>query len=100
MRMSPLRQAEPDSVLEIIHMGVSVQMKGFCEDKEACRHVQLLQYFGERLASGDCKDRCDNCLRKAGLKHDPDWPEQVGALCCETSKGLLAETLGMTYLHA
>lgn len=52
-------------------------MKGFCEDKDTCRHVQLLQYFGEQLSSGPCKDRCDNCRRRAGQKHDPDWPEQV-----------------------
>ena len=52
-------------------------MKGFCEDQETCRHVQLLRYFGETLASGDCKNKCENCLRKAGQKHDPDWPELV-----------------------
>ncbi len=56
-----------------------MQMKGFCEDRETCRHVQLLRYFGEVLSSGACKNTCDNCLRKAGQKHDPDWPELVKA---------------------
>ena len=54
-----------------------MQMKGFCEDQETCRHVQLLKYFGETLSSGACQKKCDNCLRKAGMKHDPDWPELV-----------------------
>lgn len=76
-------------------------MKGFCEDKDTCRHVQLLQYFGEQLASGPCKDRCDNCRRIAGQKRDPDWPEQVitkHRTCCGEPKEykLLFEALKPT----
>ena len=63
-----------------------VQMKEFCEDQETCRHVQLLRYFGETLSSGACKNTCDNCLRKAGQKHDPDWPELVSSPPLEICK--------------
>ena len=52
-------------------------MKDFCEDQKECRHVLLLKYFGEDLASGPCGNRCDNCLRQAGFKEDPEWPVSV-----------------------
>lgn len=52
-------------------------MKAYCEDSEGCRHALLLAYFGEQLAGGRCNGRCDNCLRRAGQREDPDWPPQV-----------------------
>ena len=54
-----------------------LQMKAFSEDTEECRHVLLLRYFGETLASGRCGSKCDNCLRRGGQRVDPDWPTQV-----------------------
>jgi len=54
-----------------------MQMKEFCEDEGECRHVLLLRYFGETMRER-CEDRCDNCRKRRGQKHDPDWPKQVG----------------------
>ncbi|WP_456451541.1 DNA helicase RecQ [Hydrogenimonas sp.] len=43
------------------------KMAGFCRS-ESCRHAQLADYFGERMAP--CESRCDNCARGDEAKRD------------------------------
>lgn len=37
----------------------------YCMEEVECRRVLLLEYFGEKFQSSECKNTCDNCLFKA-----------------------------------
>lgn len=36
-------------------------MAAYCEDQCACRRTMLLQHFGEKFNTKDCRGSCDNC---------------------------------------
>ena len=57
-----------------------VQMKAYCENKQLCRHKQIVGYFGESVSWEKCDMKCDNCwpcdtedsadeLRQASISH-------------------------------
>jgi bloom syndrome protein len=40
-------------------------MAAYCIDKTSCRRAILLGYFGEAFDSANCRETCDNCVRRA-----------------------------------
>lgn len=36
-------------------------MKTYCENKQLCRHKQIVGYFGESVSWDKCEMKCDNC---------------------------------------
>lgn len=65
-------------------LGPNMQMKAFCREGSACRHKQLVAYFGEEYPQGRCGRQCDNCLRASGRQPHPEWYIEVG-FCSKSS---------------
>lgn len=53
-------------------------MKTYCENKQLCRHKQIVGYFGENVSWDKCDMKCDNCW-SCDTEEDADEP-QVSSL--------------------
>ena len=53
-----------------MQLGVHIQslneMAAFCTEECRCRREMLLEHFGERFDSQQCRGTCDNCARMGG----------------------------------
>ena len=51
----------------------------FCEEPYLCRRKVLLNYLAEDFKAGQCKQRCDNCLKQLRVA-EVDFTEQARAI--------------------
>ncbi|KAK0372680.1 RecQ family ATP-dependent DNA helicase [Colletotrichum limetticola] len=56
------------------------RVTAFCDNREDCRRVEILRYFGEQFNSDECEKTCDNC-RAGAVFEQQDFSElAVGAI--------------------
>ncbi|KAK1636690.1 RecQ family ATP-dependent DNA helicase [Colletotrichum phormii] len=56
------------------------RVTAFCDNREDCRHVEILRYFGEQFDPKECEKTCDNC-RAGAVFEQQDFSElAVGAI--------------------
>ncbi|OBR15452.1 RecQ family ATP-dependent DNA helicase [Colletotrichum higginsianum IMI 349063] len=54
------------------------RVTAFCDNRENCRRVEILRYFGEVFNSDDCEKTCDNC-RAGAVFEQHDFSELANA---------------------
>ncbi|OHF01377.1 RecQ family ATP-dependent DNA helicase [Colletotrichum orchidophilum] len=56
------------------------RVTAFCDNREDCRRVEILRYFGEQFNPDECEKTCDNC-RAGAVFEQQDFSElAVGAI--------------------
>ncbi|OHW92366.1 RecQ family ATP-dependent DNA helicase [Colletotrichum incanum] len=54
------------------------RVTAFCDNRENCRRVEILRYFGEVFNPDDCEKTCDNC-RAGAVFEQQDFSELANA---------------------
>ncbi|KAK9840154.1 hypothetical protein WJX74_004247 [Apatococcus lobatus] len=57
-------------------MALLTEMKAYCENKQLCRHKQIVGYFGESVSWEKCNMKCDNCW-PCDAEDSPDEMQQA-----------------------
>ncbi|KAF6842336.1 RecQ family ATP-dependent DNA helicase [Colletotrichum musicola] len=54
------------------------RVTSFCDNREGCRRVEILRYFGEVFNADDCNKTCDNC-RAGAVFEQQDFSDLANA---------------------
>ncbi|KAF4808023.1 ATP-dependent DNA helicase hus2/rqh1 [Colletotrichum siamense] len=56
------------------------RVTAFCDNRENCRRVEILRYFGEVFNGDECNKTCDNCRAGAVFEQQDFSDKAVGAI--------------------